>query len=136
MSARPSKKTPPYRSSDLRPRGVHATRERSPAMPAGFPEIIETGSNKSGVDKMERGLISRWNISRGFGFIFPDDGGRNVFVHFSAIRNRTPEEVREGDKIEFDYALGKDGRTAAANARIIDPPGTECAPIRFADEAA
>jgi len=83
---------------------------------------------------MEEGTIVKWNADRGFGFIQASVSKRNIFVHFRAIKNRKPEAIREGDAIEFTLASDKEGRLRATDARIIDPPGTECtSPVRFGD---
>lgn len=81
---------------------------------------------------MEEGSIRLWNVARGFGFI-QTDSSRNVFVHFSEIKNRTPEAIRLGDLIEFHLGGDKEGRLLAKNARIISEPTTECGPVRFGD---
>jgi cold shock CspA family protein len=109
----------------------------SPAMPAGFPEIKQT-SNR--IKTMEEGNIRLWNVNRSFGFIQIDCSRRDIFVHFSEIKNRAPEAVKLGDVIQFHLASDQQGRLLAKNARIIDEPTTGCKPVRFgdigADEAA
>jgi len=64
-----------------------------------------------------KGTLSRWNDDKGFGFIHPSDGGRDVFVHISALRNAARRPIA-GDVITFDIHLDNDGRPRAVNASI------------------
>lgn len=54
------------------------------------------------------GTVKFFNFSKGFGFIKPDDGGEDVFVHQSGLT----EEIREDDKVEFETERGKKGINA------------------------
>jgi cold shock protein len=89
---------------------------------------------------MEEGNIRLWNINRGFGFIQIDCSRRDIFVHFSEIKNRAPEAVKIGDVVQFRLASDQQGRPLAKNARIIDEPTMECASVKYGslgyDEAA
>ena len=58
-----------------------------------------------------------WKDEKGFGFITPDGGGRDVFLHISAVRN-APRRPVTGDAVEFVIAAGEDGRVRAADVRI------------------
>ncbi|MFY2557910.1 cold-shock protein [Corallococcus terminator] len=66
---------------------------------------------------MQTGTVKFFNETKGFGFITPDEGGTDVFVHFSAI-NPDAKTLRENDKVEFEVEQGKKG-TMAANVRLI-----------------
>ncbi|HLJ20103.1 MAG TPA: cold-shock protein, partial [Stellaceae bacterium] len=55
---------------------------------------------------------------KGFGFITPDDGGADVFVHISAVQQSGLPELREGQTVEFQVEPGKGGKTAAANLKL------------------
>ncbi len=66
---------------------------------------------------IQKGLLKNWNKDRGFGFIKPEQGGRDVFIHISALKkmSRLP---KEGDTIYFEIQRDRKGKTRAVNARI------------------
>lgn len=64
------------------------------------------------------GKIKWFNDGKGFGFVTPDDGSKDVFVHFSAIQGEGFKSLAEGDKIEFDVQESEKG-PKAANVRKI-----------------
>ena len=59
------------------------------------------------------GLVKWFNESKGFGFITPDNGSKDVFVHFSAILNDGFKTLAEGQKVEFEIVDGAKGPSAA-----------------------
>jgi len=64
------------------------------------------------------GKIKWFNDAKGFGFVTPDDGSKDVFVHFSAIQGEGFKSLAEGDKIEFEVQDSEKG-PKAANVRKI-----------------
>jgi len=58
------------------------------------------------------GLVKWFNESKGFGFITPEDGSKDVFVHFSAIQNSGFKTLAEGQKVEFTIENGQKGPSA------------------------
>ncbi len=56
------------------------------------------------------GLVKWFNESKGFGFITPDNGSKDVFVHFSAIQSGGFKTLNEGQKVEFSITAGAKGR--------------------------
>jgi CspA family cold shock protein len=68
---------------------------------------------------MQRGKVQWFAAAKGFGFIKPDDGGSDVFVHFSAILGDGYKQLNEGDKVEFEVVTGKKGKPQAANVTRI-----------------
>ncbi|CDH47691.1 MAG: cold-shock protein [Candidatus Competibacteraceae bacterium] len=68
---------------------------------------------------MSTGTVKWFNESKGFGFISPDDGGDDLFAHFSAIQARGFKTLRENQKVSFDVTTGPKGKQAT-NIRPID----------------
>ncbi len=64
---------------------------------------------------MSKGTVKWFNESKGFGFIAPDDGGDDLFVHHSEIKASGYASLDEGQKVEFEVGEGKKGRPCATN---------------------
>ena len=69
---------------------------------------------------MPTGTVKWFNHAKGYGFIEPEDGSKDVFVHISAVQQAGLGTLNEGQRIKFDIEPGKDGKTAAANLVAID----------------
>jgi len=76
-----------------------------------------SGMVSSGTGTRMQGAVKWFNESKGFGFI-QDDGGEDVFVHFSAIQADGFKTLSEGDRVEFDVVPGEKGKQAANVTRI------------------
>jgi len=63
------------------------------------------------------GTVKWFNASKGFGFIQPDDGSKDVFVHISAVESAGLSTLNEGQKVQFELVKGKDGKTSAGNLK-------------------
>ncbi|OYE01982.1 MULTISPECIES: transcription antiterminator/RNA stability regulator CspE [unclassified Nostoc] len=64
-------------------------------------------------DRVKRKGVVKWfNESKGFGFITPEDGSKDVFVHFSAIQSEGFKTVSEGQRVEFEIVEGQKGPSA------------------------
>jgi cold shock protein len=61
---------------------------------------------------MAQGTVRRFNQDRGYGFIKPDDGGEDVFVHYSAIEGSGFRTLEEGDKVTYEVTQGRKGPQA------------------------
>ncbi len=64
------------------------------------------------------GTVKCFNGTKGYGFIAPDDGSEDVFVHFSAIQADGYRNLEEGDRVEFTVEEGKKGLQAASVSKI------------------
>ncbi len=67
---------------------------------------------------MASGTVKWFNPTKGFGFIQPDDGGKDVFVHITAVKRAGLQTLEEGQKVEFETAVER-GKTAAVEVRPV-----------------
>jgi cold shock protein len=69
---------------------------------------------------MTKGTVKWFNGQKGYGFIQPDDGSKDVFVHISAVERAGMQGLDEGQKVSFDViANRKSGKSAAENLRAV-----------------
>lgn len=69
---------------------------------------------------MANGTVKWFNSQKGFGFIQPETGSRDIFLHISAVERAGLSSVDEGQKVTFDVERGRDGRESAANLQLVD----------------
>ena len=62
---------------------------------------------------MANGTVKWFNDSKGFGFITPDEGGEDLFAHFSAIQGKGFKSLKEGQRVTFDVTTGPKGKQAS-----------------------
>tara|TARA_B100001964_G_C14177868_1_gene574715 strand:+ start:1178 stop:1387 length:210 start_codon:yes stop_codon:yes gene_type:complete len=69
---------------------------------------------------MSVGTVKWFNPAKGFGFIEPEEGGKDAFVHISAVQKSGMETLREGQKVEFELVPGDNGRSSAESLVAVD----------------
>lgn len=67
---------------------------------------------------MAQGTVKWFNATKGYGFVQPEAGGPDVFVHISAVERAGLRELREGQKVSYELATER-GKTSAANLQVI-----------------
>jgi len=68
---------------------------------------------------MITGTVKFFNATKGFGFISPEDGSKDAFVHISAIERAGLSGLNEGDKVSYELESGRDGKVSAANISLL-----------------
>ena len=69
---------------------------------------------------MAKGTVKWFNPTKGFGFIEPDDGGKDAFVHISAVERAGLRTLNEGQKVSYEVEPGRDGKSSAESLSILD----------------
>jgi CspA family cold shock protein len=67
---------------------------------------------------MATGTVKWFNSTKGYGFIAPADGGKDVFVHISAVERSGLTGLADNQKVSFDLESGRDGRQSAVNLQV------------------
>ena len=68
---------------------------------------------------MANGTVKWFNTQKGFGFIAPDTGGKDVFVHISSLERSGLTGLADDQKVTFDIEAGRDGRESAINLALV-----------------
>ncbi|MCK5276236.1 MAG: cold-shock protein [Alphaproteobacteria bacterium] len=68
---------------------------------------------------MATGTVKWFNPTKGFGFIEPDEGGNDIFVHISAVQNAGMDGLNEGQKVSYELEQGRNGKTAAGDLKAM-----------------
>lgn len=68
---------------------------------------------------MPTGTVKWFNTTKGYGFIAPDDGGKDVFVHISAVERSGLTGLADNQKVEYELSEGRDGRQMAGDLKPV-----------------
>jgi CspA family cold shock protein len=79
---------------------------------------ILRAANMQGDVTMATGTVKWFNTTKGFGFIQPDKGGKDVFVHISAVERAGMTGLADDQKVTYDLETGRDGRQSAGNLAL------------------
>ncbi len=69
---------------------------------------------------MTKGTVKWFNAVKGYGFISPEDGSNDAFVHISALERAGLADLKEGQVVEYELQQGKNGKTSAENISLAD----------------
>ncbi len=69
---------------------------------------------------MTIGTVKWFDPARGFGFITPDDGSKDAFVHISAVQSAGLDTLSEGQRLEYELQPGQGGKSSAENLKLVD----------------
>jgi CspA family cold shock protein len=106
-----------FRPDDLARSLVGAADEISQNIDRPVPAYAGLFSNYVGATTMATGTVKWFNAQKGFGFIQPDDGGADVFVHISAVERAGLSDLREGQKLS--YEIVQDRRSGKSSADML-----------------
>ncbi|WEK06746.1 MAG: cold-shock protein [Candidatus Devosia phytovorans] len=68
---------------------------------------------------MINGTVKFFNTTKGYGFISPDNGGKDAFVHISAVQRSGLQGLYENDKVTYEVETGRDGKESATNLTLL-----------------
>ncbi|MEL7107141.1 MAG: cold-shock protein [Pseudomonadota bacterium] len=68
---------------------------------------------------MPTGTVKWFNTTKGYGFIAPDEGGKDIFVHISAVERAGLTGLADNQKVEFEMIEGRDGRQSAGELKLL-----------------
>ncbi len=69
---------------------------------------------------MTEGTVKWFNTAKGYGFIAPDDGSKDAFVHISAVERAGLSSLSEGQKVSYELQPGQNGKSSAENLSVIE----------------
>jgi CspA family cold shock protein len=69
---------------------------------------------------MPTGTVKWFNTTKGYGFIAPDGGGKDAFVHITAVQRAGLQGLQEGQRVQYELAPGRDNRQAADGLKLVE----------------
>lgn len=69
---------------------------------------------------MTEGTVKWFNAVKGYGFIQPDDGSKDAFVHISSVEQAGLSTLQEGQRVSYDLTPGKNGKSSAENLKLVE----------------
>jgi cold shock protein len=69
---------------------------------------------------MANGTVKWFNATKGYGFIEPEDGGKDAFVHISAVERAGLSTLKDGQKVSFEIVTGRNGKDSAEEIQALD----------------
>jgi cold shock protein len=69
---------------------------------------------------MTTGTVKWFNATKGYGFIEPEDGSSDAFVHISAVERAGLQTLNDGQKVSYDLTPGQNGKSSAENLSVVD----------------
>jgi CspA family cold shock protein len=97
------------------PRAASRFRRRVASLGDGRPGLLVQGRSPV---RMATGTVKWFNATKGFGFIVPQDGGKDVFVHITAVQKAGLQGLNEGQQVSYEVAMER-GKAAAINLRPL-----------------
>jgi CspA family cold shock protein len=101
------RETPKHETSKRETSKRETSRHKSPR-----PQTPRRESPRPDNGGTPQGVVKWFNVGKGFGFIAPESGGDDLFVHFSAIEGNGHKSLKEGQKVEFEVGPGRKGEEA------------------------
>ena len=68
---------------------------------------------------MPTGTVKWFNTTKGYGFIAPEDGGKDIFVHITAVQRAGLESLADNQKVKYELREGRDGRQSASDLELL-----------------
>ena len=84
-----------------------------------MPRTLSRAATFDLEDYMPTGTVKWFNPAKGYGFIQPEDGSKDVFVHISAVENSGLASLAEKQKVSYELEKGRDGKTSAVHLKAI-----------------